>query len=193
MVIALHGNGDTPDNFFDTLLKSFNYPARFIVVRGPIDYPGVSLSSRAWPTDIRGLREYGDALTDAVLVLKEEFPTVGRPIVLGFSGGASVAYYLAAFHTDQFSYIFPLSGRLPGVQMTTEMISFKDGAKVIAFHGINDQLIGYSNGKVAVRNLKKRGVNADLVTVDGGHLSVFMSANDLFLNYLSDAIKEIAP
>jgi len=193
MVIALHGNGDTPDNFFNTLLKRFDYPARFIVVRGPINYPGVSYKGRAWPSDIKGIEEYGNALNDAVTVLKEDFPTSGKPVVLGFSGGAFIAYYLAAAHPDRFSYIFPLSGRLSGAQMITGTTPLTEGAKVIAFHGTGDQLIAFDNGKSAVRTLQEMGVNAELVAIDGGHLGVFTSGNDLLLSHLSNALKEISP
>lgn len=193
MIIALHGHGDTPDNFFDTLLKDFDYPARFIVVRGPIDYPGVSLSGSAWPIEPGDFPECGDALADAVSVLLERYPTEGRPIVLGFSSGAYVAYYLAAFHADQFSYIFPLSGRLPMELISNEMIFYDNGAKIIAFHGKNDQVVGFSQGKAAVQNLRQRGLTVELVTFNGGHTEIFLSANNLLLNHLSDAIKGIAP
>ncbi|MHA2219835.1 MAG: alpha/beta hydrolase [Candidatus Hodarchaeales archaeon] len=189
MIIALHGHGDTPNNFFDTLLKRFNDQARFIVLKGPFDYPGAGLSGRAWPTDTRGLREYGDALADSVSVLTEDFPTEGKPIVLGFSGGASVAYYLAALHADKFSYIFPLAGRLSSI----EIPSLNSTVKVIAFHGTKDQVIGFNKGKTAVQKLKRGGLNAELISFNGGHLDVFRSANDLFLKYLSNAVHEIAP
>jgi predicted esterase len=52
------------------------------------------------------------------LILLERFPTEGKPIVLGFSSGAILAYYMAAYHGEDFSYVFPLSGRLPGEILT---------------------------------------------------------------------------
>ncbi|MEC4675950.1 MAG: hypothetical protein VST72_03375 [Nitrospirota bacterium] len=193
MIIALHGQGDTPDNFFDTLLKDFDYPARFIVVKGPIGFPGASLSGRGWPVDTKGLSECGDALADAVPVLLERFPTEGRPILLGFSAGAYIAYYLAAFHSDQFSYIFPVAGRLSGDLMTTEMLSDDNGARVIAFHGKRDRVVAFNKGTAAVQKLRQRGLNVKLVTFDGGHLDIFLSANHLLLNHLGDAVKGLGP
>ncbi len=77
--------------------------------------------------------------------------------------------------------------------MTTEMISFSKGAKVIAFHGTKDQVVGFYNGKVAVENLRQRGLTAELVTFNGGHIGVFLSANNLFLNHLGNAVNEIVP
>lgn len=187
MILALHGHGDRPENFFNTLLKHFDDEARFIVLKGPFDYPGVGLSGHAWPTDAKGLREYGDALADAVSVLTEDFPTEGKPIVVGFSGGAGVAYYLAALHADKFSYIFPLAGRLPSM----EIPSWDSTAKVIAFHGTKDQVIGFNSGKRAVQKLNESGLDAELISFNGVHLDVFRSVNDLFLEYLSNAVHEI--
>ena len=188
MVIALHGNGDTTDNFFETLFEDFDYPARFVLVRGPVDYAGGSLGGRAWPMDAGGLREYGDALADAVPVLLERFPTEGKPIVVGFSGGAFFAYYLAACHSGLFSYIFPLSG---GLSNTLSCKSGNVGARVIAFHGKKDEVVGYNIGMVAVQNLSRRGLTAELVTFDGGHIDIFRSANRVLLDKLRDVIKEI--
>lgn len=192
MVIALHGHGDTPDNFFQTLLNDFDYPARFIVLRGPEDYAGGKLGGRAWPIDNGSLQEYGSALADAVPVLLERFPTGGKPAVVGFSGGAYYAYYLAAFHADQFSYIFPLSGGLPGELLATDGRVDNSGVEVIAFHGRQDGVIGFQQGKAAVDNLQRRGVSAVFVPFDGGHLDIFRSVNGRFLDVLGDSLRRVS-
>lgn len=191
MVIALHGNGDTPDHFFKTMLKTFDYPARFILFRGPIDYPGISLWSRAWPRDAQGLRSYGNALADTVPVLLDRFPTEGRPLLLGFSGGAYVAYYLAAFHADLFSFILPLSGGLPAELLQENASQGMTDTRVIAFHGKADQVIGYYQGEAAVQGLRKRGIRAELVTFDGGHVDVFSSANPVVIERLRTAVGQV--
>ena len=189
MIIALHGNGDTTNHFYESLLQDFDEPARFIVVRGPVEYAGVSLGGRAWPMDIEGLREYGDALADAVPVLLERYPTDGKPVVVGFSGGAFIAYYLAACHADQFSYLFPLSGGLPS-RLSCD--SGAGGARVIAFHGRKDQLVSFNRGMNAVNALKERGLSAELIDFDGGHIDIFRSAKRDLLNRMGDVIKGIA-
>ncbi|MEW6601272.1 MAG: hypothetical protein AB1499_09895 [Nitrospirota bacterium] len=193
MIIALHGNGDVPENFFDTLLKDFSYPVRFIVMRGTIDVPSSFLSGRGWPMDDRDLSKCGEDMADAISVLLERYPTKGEPLVLGFSSGAFVAYYLAAFHADQFSYIFPISGRLSGNLLTAKTVSHDNGARVIAFHSKGDGIIAFSSGTAAVESLKKIGLNAEMVTFDGGHVDIFMSGKPILLNHLSDAVNEVAP
>jgi predicted esterase len=185
MIIALHGNGDNPAHFYETLLKEFNRPARFILLKGPISFGG---SGGEWPIDLVRLREYGDALADAVPVLLERFPTAGSPIVLGFSGGAYYAYYLAARYADQFSYIFPLSGALPGDIMEAEPLPYDIGADIIAFHGIKDQVVGFNHGKAAVESLKKMGLRAELVTFNGGHIDIFLSAKPALMERLEGAV-----
>ena len=193
MIIALHGNGDIPKNFFDTLLKDFNYPARFIVMRGTIDVPSSFLSGRGWPMQDKDLSKCGDAISDAVSVLLERYPTKGQPIVLGFSSGAFVAYYLAAFHADQFSYIFPISGGLSGNLLRTKTVSHDNGVKVIALHSKGDGIIAFSSGTAAVESLKQIGLKAEMITFDGGHTDIFRSGKQILLNHLSDAVNEIAP
>jgi hypothetical protein len=56
---------------------------------------------------------------------------------------------------------------------------------------MNDQVIGFNNGKAAVKSLKKIGWDAELITIDGGHLGIFRSGNKLLVEHLSDAIYEI--
>lgn len=193
MIIALHGNGDTPANFFDTLLKDFNYPARFIVMRGLIDVPSSFFSGRGWPMDDKALSKCGDDMTDAISVLLERYPTKGQPVVLGFSSGAFVAYYLAAFHADRFSYIFPLSGGLSGNLLKDKTVSYDNGARIIALHSKGDGIIAFSSGAASVESLKQIGLNAEMVTFDGGHIDIFRSGKQILMNHLSDAVNEIAP
>lgn len=180
MVISLHGSGDNPSHFYETLLEGFDRPARFVLLNG-----------NTWPTNSGGLREYGDALADAVPVLLERFPTKGKPIVLGFSAGAYYAYYLAARHAERFSYIFPLSGKLYGELAKTEAPPYINGARVIAFHGTRDQVVGFSQGKAAVESLRKRGLSAELVTFAGEHIDIFLSERPAVLKRLGGAVKEI--
>lgn len=193
MIIALHGSGDIPGNFFDTLLKDFNYPARFIVMKGLIDVPSSFFSGRGWPMEDKSLSKCGDDMADAVSVLLERYPTKGKPIVLGFSSGAFVSYYLAAFHADKFSYIFPISGGLSGNLLTTKKVSHDNGVKVIAMHSKADGIIAFSTGAAAVESLKQIGLKAEMVTFDGDHTDIFRSGKQILMTHLSDAVNDIAP
>ena len=189
MVIALHGNGDTPANFFETLLNKSDYPARYVMIKGPLDFGG----GTAWPMDVTGLRDYGDALADALPVLLQRFPTAGRPVIIGFSGGAFMAYYLAAAHGELFSYILPLSGGLPSALVQKNRARNDNWAQVIAFHGTRDQVIGFGQGRAAVMNLRQQGVDAELIPFNGDHIDVFRSENSLILDRLRSVLTHLAP
>jgi phospholipase/carboxylesterase len=173
-------------------LKDFDYPARFILVRGPLGYAGGKLGGRAWPINSGALQEYGSSLADAVPELLNRFPTKGKPIIVGFSAGAYYAYYLVAFHADQFSYVFPLSGGLPGKLLKTDARSNDRGAHVIAFHGKQDQVIRFQQGKAAVDNLMRMGIVVRFITFDGGHLEIFRSVNGRFMDELRDSVKRLS-
>ena len=62
MLVALHGNGDTAENFQATALNEVSLPARLILVRGPRQYGG----GQAWPRDGEEFSRYGPALHEAV-------------------------------------------------------------------------------------------------------------------------------
>jgi len=93
LLVALHGNGDTPQNFFETALDLLDDPARVVLFKAPI---AMGMNGGAWPLDEDGVRRYGDALAAAIEVLAKTYPTIGDPVVFGFSGGGGLAYYLAA-------------------------------------------------------------------------------------------------
>ncbi len=45
MLVALHGNGDTTENFYETALDKLNVPVRIILLEGPISMG----TGNAWP------------------------------------------------------------------------------------------------------------------------------------------------
>ena len=167
MLIALHGNGDTPDHFFSTALNELAAPARIILLHGPLSYG----SGKAWPT--RGPEAYqqADAVNEAIEKLVDKFPTRGKPALLGFSGGGVMAYYLALSFGDDYSYIFPISGMLSPSLVAD--LPVRRGAKIHAFHGNHDRVIGVSGARKAVTLLEERDIGVEFVEFDGGHLGLF--------------------
>ena len=108
MLVVLHGNGDTPKNFYETALDQLNTPARIVLLQGPFDQGGGS----AWPWNADNFAQYGKGVSEAASLLAVKFPTIQKPVLLGFSGGGMMAYYQAIKHGDSYSYIFPVSGQL---------------------------------------------------------------------------------
>jgi predicted esterase len=167
MLVALHGNGDTAKNFYDTALDQLNTPVRIVLLKGPIPHSGGS----AWPWSDADYTQYGKAINEAIGLLALEYPTIQKPILLGFSGGGMVAYYEAVKHGNSYSYIFPVSGQLSNNLLGEK--PFKTGAKVFAFHGKKDSVISVSGGRKAVHILQENGVEVEYVEFDGDHHGIF--------------------
>ena len=167
LLIALHGNSDTPKNFFNTALDEFSARLRIILIQGPVSRARGS----AWPWTADEFSQYGAAFSEAVTALSAKFPTQGQPVLLGFSGGGMMAYYQAIKHGDQYASIFPISG-----QLSHEMLgegSASKGAKVFAYHGKNDSVVSIGGARTAIDILRKNGIYADLHEFKGGHHGIF--------------------
>ena len=77
MLIALHGDGDTVDNFYENALNQFNVPARIILVKGPIPHE----CGYVWPYSIAQFEKYGAAFSEIAGVLANEYSTASKPIL----------------------------------------------------------------------------------------------------------------
>jgi predicted esterase len=165
MIIALHGDGDSTDNFYETALNQLTTPVRVIVIASPIN-------SR-WPAEAGEFVQYGQALNEAVAALTEKFPTPKKPLLMGFSGGAEMAYYQALKFGRSYSYVFPVAGQLPQAKLNSA--PNQPGAKVYAYHGKSDQAVSFSSGQQAAKTLQESGVNVRFTEFDDGHHGLFTS------------------
>jgi phospholipase/carboxylesterase len=167
MLIALHGNGDKADNFYETTLDLMTAPARIVLIQGPLSHG----MGNAWPWRPDDFAQYGEGLSEAADLLAQKHPTVGKPILMGFSGGGMMAYYQAAKYGDSYSYVFPVSG-----QLTLAMLgdgALNPQAEVIAFHGKSDAVVPFGGGRKAVQILRGNGANVKFIEFDGGHHGIF--------------------
>ena len=185
MLVALHGNGDKAKNFYNSALDQLNVPARIILLKGPLSYGGGS----AWPWKVDDFNTYGKAVNEAVELLAHKYPTQGKPILMGFSGGGMMAYYQAVKYGNTYSYIFPVSGRL-----THKLLgdgSFRPGAEVFAFHGKNDNVISFSKGKAAVNILQDNGIKVNFTEFDGGHHGIFTDMKSTITQAIEQKIESL--
>ena len=186
LLIALHGNGDTANNFYLTALDHFNAPARIVLLKGPLS----NGSGRAWPWNPAEFRQYGAAVNEAIESLAVEYPTVGKPLLLGFSGGAMMAYYQAVRHGNSYSYIFPVSGQLSDQHLPDETV--RSGAEVFAFHGKLDRVISINKGKIAVDLLRDRAVPVQLTEFDGNHHGIFTNMKPTITRLIEKKMTRLA-
>ncbi len=167
MLVALHGNGDKAKNFYKTALDEFSTPARIVLLQGPLSHG----SGNAWPWTPDDFSQYGKAVSEAVDLLALKYPTAGKPALLGFSGGGTMAYYQSVKYGDTYSRIFPVSGQLSDTALGDDLSS--PGADVLAFHGTSDRVVSIGGGKMAVKVLQDKGVRVTFTEFDGGHHGIF--------------------
>ncbi len=151
-VVALHGRGDTPENFARPW-RALSATAEVWVPRAPqprgpgwqgFDWPVTAPqadvsrrltaeTARLWPEVLRRAR--------------------GRPVVvLGFSQGAVLSYALAAQHPDALALALPIAGLLPEPLGPTAA-----AAPVVALHGTADRVIDVAFGRDTVARFRQAG------------------------------------
>jgi phospholipase/carboxylesterase len=187
LIIALHGRGDTAEDFAP-LFRDFAVPARVAVLRPPHPWGG----GQAWFAGARAHVENRPviaaellALADRVVATAEAIravrPTRGRPIVMGFSQGAMLAWAVAVANPRAISASFPVSGFLFPEMLEKTGVAAAGMPPVVAFHGDADPLVPIEEDRRGVRLLEKRGVRVDLRVYPGqGHTLAPGLRADLF-------------
>jgi phospholipase/carboxylesterase len=174
MIIAIHGLGDSPQGF-RTLLEGFDRPARIILPRA-LDAHEEGWSwfpIRARDRDVealaQGIDRAADVLAPAIAELTKQRPTIGKPIVTGFSQGGMLSFALAVEHGELFAAALPIGGWLPEPLWPAD--ANPSAAPIFAFHGDADAAVRYEPTKLCVDQLNTLGYRAELRTYVGvGHM-----------------------
>ena len=172
-------------SFYNSALDQLNAAARIILITGPIPRGRGS----AWPWSAADFSQYGKAINEAIVLLAAKYPTVGKPIIVGFSGGGMMAYYQAVKYGNSYSYIFPVSGQLSNDLLGDK--PFMSGAKVVAFHGKTDSVVSFSGGKRAVNILQENGVDVKFIEFDGGHQGIFANIKSEITQVIEKKLKSL--
>ena len=107
-----------------------------------------------------------DLIATSVEALAAQRPTVGKPIVTGFSQGGMLSFTLAAKHGHLFGGAVPISGWLPPPLWPADAAA-KTVPPIVALHGTEDPALKYPKTVACIDALSKRGVNATLLTYPG--------------------------
>jgi phospholipase/carboxylesterase len=171
LIVGLHGYGSGPKHFIE-MLAPFPGRARVVAMRGPIS----SGKGFAWflhgeggldsAATAEAIGEAAEKLAPAIVALAHERPTVGLPIVTGFSQGGAMSFAIAARHPEVIAAAFPLSGWLPPALAATPPSS-PARPPVFAFHGTADDRVPFDSGKAAVARLLAAGYHAELLEIPG--------------------------
>lgn len=172
LFVGIHGLGDTPERFSTFFFERVTFPARFVFLRGPDEHgdgfswfpisrsPGVS----DYTTE---LLESAGRIGATAQSLAHEYPTLGKPVVFGFSQGGMLSFALAANDRSGFRAAVPIAGFLPEPLLPDEI---DEPISVRAYHGADDRLISAADARASVEHLKSLGAPADIVVYEGvGH------------------------
>jgi phospholipase/carboxylesterase len=170
-IVALHGLGDTPENF-SNWLRAAPISARVLVVRAPETYGG----GNAWWQPGGDEATVARGIDRAARVVKERLESklgaatmCGTPIVLGFSQGAMVSFAIAARGEMSVRLVVPIAGRLP-VENRGVTRPAASRPRVRAMHGDADERIAIAAGRSTVEALARQGLDATLRSFAGvGH------------------------
>jgi phospholipase/carboxylesterase len=169
LVVAIHGLGDTPENFVE-LLDDFDVKARVIAPRAP-DPWGEGSSWYPIDDEIRKpriLRARAQQVSDLITQLTRLRKTRGKPVVTGFSQGGVLSFAMAAYHSGQLRAALPMAGSLPAALLPAQKPAA--GFELAAFHGKADRRIPFAEGETTVSALKAQGYRATLHAFEGvGH------------------------
>jgi phospholipase/carboxylesterase len=172
MVVAVHGLGDNPESFA-RVFDAYDGPMRIIVLQGitPFHdgYSWFDLSSGLDSEDAtRGVAFAAEQIESTLEELPNKYPTVGKPILTGFSQGGMLSFTVAARRPDLIQAAIPMAGFLPKKLMPTEKPT--SIAPIYALHGDADARIAISLAKESVAALSALGYTATIESFAGvGH------------------------
>lgn len=179
MVVALHGLGSRPQWFaknFEALPEHEGFTAvRLVLLQAPLIEPHAYSWNpvRAGDNDVEGLsegiEESAALAAEAIEQLRAARPTLGEPIVTGFSQGGMVTFGLAIHHPDTVGVAIPMAGWLPPPLYPDEDAP-PSAPQLLVLHGEADTVVPVDPTRDSVERLDAQGWDVELRTYEGlGH------------------------
>jgi phospholipase/carboxylesterase len=172
LIVFLHGRGDRP-RVPDGPFLGLSEPVRLVVPRAPErlghGYTWLPVSARNGesPELVDGLERTSRELANFIEALVERHPTLGSPIVMGFSQGGMLSFTLAVDHPEVVGAAFPLAGWLPPSLMPSAPRPHTRYPAIRAMHGTDDPILRASRTRSAVTDLARRGYEVTLYEYEG--------------------------
>jgi phospholipase/carboxylesterase len=189
MIVAIHGLGDRPEAFAG-LLKALPMPARVIVPRGKRawgkGHTWFAIERPPGPKMVADMADSVAQLTALIDGLQKTRPTVGKPVVTGFSQGGMLSFALAAAHPARWTAAVPIAGALPEALLPKA----KSQLQVYALHGADDDRIPAKYAEVTVQALRARGYTAELRAFAGVKHSISREMRRALFEYLAQVLPQ---
>jgi phospholipase/carboxylesterase len=184
LVIGLHGYGSNYDRFSDLFRRDsksdtagkatgvdFIYAAPcapYPMAGGP--EPGYSWTLRDEELGEKSLVMDEDYITSLPLeILNSWNVDTTQVYLLGFSQGASTAYFIGLNHPERFKGVIAFGGWLDSAMVSADALKKAKGMKVFIAHGKSDQTVPLEAGQDAYKRLKDAGLDVQLNQFEGGH------------------------
>ncbi|MCA9663634.1 MAG: alpha/beta fold hydrolase, partial [Myxococcales bacterium] len=157
-----HGLGDRPENFAQ-LFRGLQRPTRVILPAGllPRDDGFSWFKIRARTRDVdglaKGIAEAADRMAEFIDVVTVDRPTVGKPVITGFSQGGMLSFAVAMRHPDKIAAAFPISGWLPPPLWPEAGPPDVAAPPILALHGDADTVVPLPPTRKAVAKLRELG------------------------------------
>lgn len=173
---------------------SLSHPIRVIVPQAPErlgrgwTWIPVSVGSGLVDRLASSLFQVSSHIAQFIRAVIAERPTLGRPIVTGFSQGGLIAYSLALHHDDVVGAAFLLSTWLPPPIEPLYKRSDLQYPLMRAMHGTNDPIIPVGPTRVLAARLRERGFDIELEEFPGVGHEMSPEMNELFHRWLERAV-----
>jgi phospholipase/carboxylesterase len=198
LVVLLHGRGDRP-RIPGGPFRGVPTPMRLVIPRGPIrlgaGFAWVLSSVTQGKPDLlaSSLRRRAHHLAALIETLSRTLPTLGRPVVAGFSQGAVLAFSLALHRPDVVGRAFPIAGWVPPELMPMFPVAQELRVPIRAVHGTDDPVIPIAPTREVVAVLRMLEWEVEFLEFEGvGHV-VSPEMNATFEAWLEQALREQAP
>jgi phospholipase/carboxylesterase len=162
MIVALHPMDGDPADLLP-LLRRYRRRARLI-----LPYGHASGGMYIWYDSVREdvaaavVTREADRIAAALAALVAARPTVGKPLVTGFSQGGIMAFALAVTHPEALAAAFPISGLLPPSLYPSAALSPATLPPVAAFHVASDLAVPARGARASIAELRSAGYSAEL-------------------------------
>jgi phospholipase/carboxylesterase len=166
MIVALHPMDGDPADFLP-LLRRYRRRARLIL---PYGHPsgGMYIWYDSVDEDVAApvVTREADRIAAAIGALVAARPTIGKPLVTGFSQGGMMTFALAVTHPEVLTAAFPISGLLPPSLYPSAALSSQPRPAtlppVAAFHGASDLAVPTQGARTSIAELRRAGYSAEL-------------------------------
>lgn len=198
LVVLIHGRGDRP-RVPGGPFGGVPTPMRLVMPQAPLplgdgfSWLSVSITHNRPDLLATSLRKRTDHVAALINTLRTTRPTLGRPIVAGFSQGGMLSYALALFRPDAVGVALPLAGWVPPALMPTAPVAEHLRVPIRSVHGSADPIVPMEPTRAVVERLRELGWDVEFVIDEGVEHVVSDRMNAQFEAWLEEALREQAP